>query len=187
MPEHIYEARARLAAGMCGEDEVNRVRLRHLREGEHAHVILQGLCRAAVRGLEAGGRCKPCRVYIIASPGSGIHTQLLSWLFPGCHVKDWKPIPSKLRGKLKAAADHLDAFFDKDPDGVLIYNDLAAAIGVEKKNFHNKIRKDARFQAALHSRDLEEIEGGTRGQKGVQAYVSPFAVEEGNDVYTNHP
>jgi len=184
LPEHTYEGRARLSAGMCNDDEVSQAQLKETKQGESAHVILQGLCRAAVRGLEVGGQCTPCRAYIIASPGSGI-PKLLSELFPGCHVNDWKPFSSKLKGKLKAAVDQLDAFFNEQPDAVVTYNDLAAAIGVERKNFKRTIRHDARFQQALQERCLEETEVGTRGQKGVRAFVSPFPVEEGSDVFTD--
>ena len=159
--------------------------LRAAKQGDSAHVILRGLCPASVRGLNADGHCKPCRAYIIASPSSGI-AQLLPKLFPGCHVKDWQPIPSKMKGKLKAAVDHLDAFFDEHlGDAVLTYNDLAAAIGVDRKNFKRTIRYDVRFQNALQERRLEEVEVGARGQKGVRAYLSPFPIEEGDDVYTD--
>lgn len=184
LPEHTYEGRARLSAGLCNEDDVSQAQLKETKQGENAHAILQGLCRASVRGQDATGRCKPCRAYIIASPGSGI-PKLLPELFPGSHVNEWQPIPSKLKGKLKAAVDHLDTFFAKHPDAVLTYNALAAAIGVQRKNFRRTIRHDARFQEAMQERCLEEVEVGTWGQKGVRAYVSPFPIEEDDKVYTD--
>ena len=72
-------------------------------------------------------------------------------------------------------------------DDVLTYSDLAAAIGVERRNFRRTIQKDARFQEALQERGLEETEIGARGQKGLRTYVSPFPVEDGSDVYTDAP
>ena len=183
-PEYVYEGLARLSAGKCDEEEVGPPLLRKVKKGEHAHAILQALCRTAVRGITKDGKCQPCQAYIIASKRSGI-PELLTKLFPGCALRDWTPTPRTLKGKLKLAVEYLDGFFDVDPTGILTFKELAFAVGMERKNFNRVIRHDQRFQDAIHARNLEEVEVGARRSKGLAALTSPFPVEECKGTYVN--
>src|SRR5262249_44930766 len=68
----FYEALKRLAAGRsANEGTVSKEELERTMVGEHAHAILQALCRGAVRRCD-GERCHPCDAYVIASVRSGI-------------------------------------------------------------------------------------------------------------------
>jgi hypothetical protein len=66
-----YEALARLASAYPSDEE----RIKQVTLGEHCHMILQALCRGAVRKC-VGNACPPARPYIIASRRSGIEEQL---------------------------------------------------------------------------------------------------------------
>lgn len=99
-----YEALGRLASrqpsveGLFPDDDTAEVRL-----GEHSHLILQALCRGAVRRCVDGG-CPPTHTYIIASRGSGI-PQSLADIFPGARVVPWRPVPKALKGKVAEAVE----------------------------------------------------------------------------------
>lgn len=101
-----YEALGRLASGKPSadgpfpDDDTARVRL-----GEHCHLILQALCRGAVRRCVDGG-CPPTHTYIIASRESGIQ-EALTGIFPGARVVPWRPIPKALKGKVAEALDYI--------------------------------------------------------------------------------
>jgi hypothetical protein len=67
-----YEAVKRLAAGLRPEKgSVSQSDLDLTMLGEHAHGILQALCRGSVRRCD-GDQSHPCQAYIIASVQSGI-------------------------------------------------------------------------------------------------------------------
>lgn len=81
-PGQLHESRGRLCADLPVEEgEYPADRRREIERGEHAHLILQALCRASVRQC-IGDQCAPCDAYIIASPQSGIK-DLLPSIFPG--------------------------------------------------------------------------------------------------------
>ena len=130
---------------------------------------------------QALGRCKPCRAYIIASPGSGIHRQLLSWLFPGCQLRKWQPVPEKLKGNVQRAIAQIDETFGEFCADVMTYKELCDDLDkMDVRNFRRTVRKRESFQKALQDRDLEETEIVENGRtlKGIQRVPNPFPVEE---------
>ncbi|WP_101069278.1 hypothetical protein [Roseovarius salinarum] len=183
LPEPVYEAQARLACGMDPEETVTPDRLEEIRQGEHAHAILQALCRGSVRGLQ-GDACAPCTAYIVASRASGI-PQMLPGIFPGCHVETWSPIRRELKGRVAEAVAHVDRVFRDDPEGVLLYSDLREALGLhDASNFRRTVRHAAAFQAALEDMGLEEtLVGSGNGRAGIRKATSVFTSDDDDDEF----
>ena len=69
--------------------------------GEHAHVILQALCRGRVRKSD-GAKCLPMEAYIVGATRHGIPAACRA-IFPNCDVRTWAPEGQQLHGKLAEA------------------------------------------------------------------------------------
>ena len=118
--------------GFRPDDEVAAIS-----KGEHAHHILQALCRGRVRQLD-GERCKDMRAYIIASKRSGI-ADLLPTIFPGCEVGIWRE-DDRVPGKVAEAIAYLEQRTCERALKVT-NGDIQAATGVSAKNFARLITK----------------------------------------------
>lgn len=152
-----YEALGRLSANKRAEDgEYPKESFRRIELGEHAHLVLQALCRGSVRVCQ-DGQCAPCDAYIIASSRSGV-VQALPTIFPGCTVKPWKPVRTILKGKIREAVDFIDDWFQKNPEEKFLpFKLVRAAIGVSNSgNFTHNIRRHEDFMEALVDRNIIE-------------------------------
>jgi hypothetical protein len=151
-----YEALARLAADKrpaqgCITPKVEE----EVTAGEHRHLILQALCRGSVRRCQ-GDMCAPCNAYIIAAARSGI-PETLPEIFPGCRVVKWQPVKKELSGKVKAAAEFVIDWFEKNPDGLLRFNVVQRAIRIaDAKNFKSDVRRHSDFIEALDNHGITE-------------------------------
>lgn len=181
LPDYGYEGLARLTAGTLEEDQVSPKRMTKIQVGEHAHVILQALCRASVRGTTADGKCKPCRAHIIASKRSGI-PELLPKLFPGSKQKAWQPFPEKTTNSVQRALDMIDEmlWLGFHPD-YITYKELCEELGIhDRSNFRKTVRNRATFQAGLSQRNLEEqdIKESGRTLKAIVPIESAFPTKK---------
>lgn len=107
-PTSVNEARGRGAKGLDPFRDLSEEEHREIRLGEVAHNILQAACRGALRKSE-GNQCpEGCTVWMIIStqPPNGIPQELLTRVFPGATVSDWRPF-LKLRGNTKKLTDLL--------------------------------------------------------------------------------
>jgi len=165
-----YEALKRLAAGRpAGQGAVSREELERVMVGEHAHAILQALCRGAVRRCD-GEHCHPCDAYIIASVRSGIYGALPS-IFPGCKIVSWCPIKRALKGHVSAAVDYLQRWADKAKQGdTLPFKQVFKALGLSSKVFKTEVRRHFDFTDA--TAELGIVEWG-KGQ-----YFNAFALAD---------
>jgi hypothetical protein len=149
-PASYREALGRLASGRrpsdgpFTDDELARITL-----GEHRHLLLQALCRGAVR-LCVEDRCAPCDAYLIASVRSGIRPAL-GEIFPGCKITDWRPIKRTLKGKLEETRRFVTGYFTTNPDhDRLRLKDVQKAIGEPyPSTFRNNIRRNPGLVTAL--------------------------------------
>jgi hypothetical protein len=185
LPEMTYEGQARLAANMPTITKLPKDMLTSVTHGEYADLVLQGLSRAAVRRSQ-GGRCSPCRAYIIASKRSGIGG-LLPRIFPGCKVRRWQPIPMELKGNVGKAVAHVEGFFEETTDGELLLKDLQKTLGIsDKANFNRTIRKHPEFIAALEDLGVEEVAtGSSRHCNALYRQQSSFPSEDDQDEEVN--
>ncbi|PDT87750.1 hypothetical protein CO669_23010 [Bradyrhizobium sp. Y36] len=161
-PEPAYEATGRASAALPSAsgafqwtDEVRR--------GEHAHGILQALCRGAVRRLQ-NGCCPASRAFIIAHKGSGIPA-LLAKVFPGASIGDWLPIPKPLKGHAETAFDYIISRVEADASEVIPPADVYRHLGVTKDNFKS-VRGQKNFRAALEAygvRETTDVDGQPPG------------------------
>jgi hypothetical protein len=164
----FYEALKRLAAGRpANKGNVTREELERVMLGEHAHAILQALCRGAVRRCD-GEHCHPCDAYIIASVKSGIPAALPS-IFPGCTVVRWQPLERSLKGHVKAAVELVEQWFKSaKPGDVLPFKQLSKELGITSHDFKHSVRRHPDFISAVS--ELGIVEWG----KGI--YFTGFTV-----------
>ncbi|WP_158547716.1 hypothetical protein [Rhodosalinus sediminis] len=172
LPDKVYEGRARLAAGLCDEDKLHPNVKQVVKEGEHMHGILQALCRASVRGVDAEGRCRPCRAYVIASNQSGI-AKLLPDLFPGCTVSAWEPFPQQMTSNVEKVIDLIDWLLKHEADlwDFIPFSWLRDELDFkDKANFRKTVLKRDCFSSAIAERGLEVAEAQVDGriQKGLR-------------------
>jgi hypothetical protein len=175
-PESYYEALGRMAqgrpssSGAFSEEELKRVCL-----GEHQNVVLQAVCRGAVRRCE-GDQCPNTDAYIIARTETGIPSSL-SRIFPGAVVVPWKPIKRALTGKVAEAITYLDRCFHGEPTAEVRPHVIMQHIGVsDRSNFRKTIRQHPDFIDALAERGIVEMPVG-RGVVFVRG-AALFADEE---------
>ena len=111
--------------------------------GEHRHLILQALCRGAVRRCVGEG-CPSTRAYIIASRKSGIAEELPD-IFPGARILPWRPVKKALRGKVAEAVQFITAQLASDPASVVTFRQVMAHLGWrDRKEFEHRIRRHQR-------------------------------------------
>lgn len=146
-----YEALKRLGTGVRpGDGEFSAYELKSFEIGEHANNILQALCRGAVRRSE-GDTCPPCNAYIIASVRSGI-PKALPAIFPDCQIRTWMPVIRTLEGEVKAAFKIVREWAKTaGPDDLLRFTAVANNLGMTRRAFKDRIRKNKAFQNAIAS------------------------------------
>jgi len=153
-PSH-YEALGRASAGIDAADDFLPEAYDEIVQGEHRHVILQAICRGAVRACQ-GDVCAPCHAYVIASGRSRIADELRT-VFPGCKVVAWTPRTEKLPGKVGQALDYITDRLDTEPEALVPFRDVMDAIGMaDRSNFRKVVRKDHRFIDRLQSLSIFE-------------------------------
>lgn len=155
-PKSYHEGLARLAKSYpAHKGSLSHRVLREVEAGENCHLILQALCRSAVRQMREGG-CPPVHAYLIASKRTGI-SESLPEIFPGSHIVDWNPIAREPRGKVADAIQFIVQRFSDQPNQELAYTDVREALGIkDRSNFNRTIRNHRDFRAALERLDLEE-------------------------------
>jgi hypothetical protein len=163
-PVSYHESLGRLCSGLRAADgpypEEER---RAIVRGEHRHLILQAVCRGTARQCE-GDQCRPCTVYMIASPRSGIEEDLQS-IFPGCAVTVWEGPPQPLRGKPLAAIDYLRGQFESGRIEIP-FSDVQAAIQMSDAGNFKRLRRSQGF-----ARELERLQLTERIGKPCSAFV----------------
>lgn len=177
-PETDYEMKARYCNGIANDEPVDKDLVQEMEAGELKHHILQALCRSSVRqgnGSDSGH----CNAYIIAPTRSGVR-DYLSDIFPGCHVRTWKPAKVKLTGKVADAMALVDDFFVNNPGGVYLYKDLREDLGVtDASNFNRRVRRHDSYKSELDRLGIEEVATGSRGHRNALAKKSsPFSPDE---------
>lgn len=139
-PPSYYEALTRLAAnhpssrGSVSEEDYREIEL-----GEHRHLILQAVCRGAVR-LCNGASCPRTDAYIIAAARSGIADELPK-IFPDCRVVKWLPLTTTPKGKAGKAQEFILKALAEGASDVPFTN-IKKHVGVpDAANFAKTIRK----------------------------------------------
>jgi hypothetical protein len=173
MPDYMYEALGRLAAGRpssSGSFEESGV----VRLGELQHGVIQALCRGAVRGF-VHGKCPRTDVYLVANRWSGL-PQSLGVVFPGADVVDWHPVAGKLKGQTEQAFDYIADRIEEDSAGLVTFKEVADHLGIDVKNL-KKIRRQPGFIAELHRLSIGELtdnDGNASGFKNMFRYYFGF-------------
>jgi hypothetical protein len=168
MRDSYYTALAHLAkkrhvkSGLVPKPEVETIM-----RGEHAHMILQALCRGRVRKSD-GAKCLPMDAYLIASTKSGIATDITR-IFPGCSVVPWTPVKKELSGYTKMAVAFVRRAVERGETWITlrsIYEDL----GIPRTNFNKLVRRRAEWNDAISELGLETDKGpqGTLGLRVVE-------------------
>lgn len=107
LPNVAYEALGRLSRALPSSASLEKKHRRDIEMGEHAHLILQSVCRGRVRQA-IGGNCGKADVWIIASADSGIPSMLSQRvIFPRSKVVPWQP--SGIVAPVTKVAEAIDA------------------------------------------------------------------------------
>lgn len=150
-----YDALKRLTTGRKAVDQVTKGELKETTLGEHAHLILQALCRGSVRQSD-GEHCHKSEAWIIAGRTSGIHDHL-PIIFPGCVVRPWRPIKRDLTGYPLAVLEYLRRWAASAQVGdVLSFRALQTALGIDRDGFRNGVRRCLELRSALSELGIEE-------------------------------
>ncbi|MCJ2186468.1 hypothetical protein [Novosphingobium beihaiensis] len=150
-PPATYEAIAMAASGL-GPVEASSLNVRDVETGEHAHNLLQALCRASVRKSIRGGTAR-CNAFLITSL-SDTET-FLETLFPGHSYAKWREgsIASEAVGK---AMELVDAHFATTGPSPMKKKDLRDAVGIkDASHFTRRVLQQPAFLHFLASRQLE--------------------------------
>ena len=158
-PSH-YEALGRLASALpSSRGRLADATTRQVTVGEHRHLILQALCRGAVRRCVGDG-CPPTHAYIIASRKSQIAEELPR-IFPGASIRLWRPVRKALTGKVAETVQFLTALLASAPSSLIRFPEVMSHIGwTDHKEFKRRIRHHADFIDALDDAGIEEWGSG---------------------------
>lgn len=167
-PDSGYEALKRLASGRRATDgRVTTDEMQETKLGEHAHLILQALCRGSVRKCD-GGHCHKAEAWIIAAKASGIRGHLPR-IFPGCAVTTWRPIPRGMEGLSATVFDYVKTWATTAKVGsVLSFRAIQKALGVTGREFQDQTRRGADGEGLREA--LEEIGVEEHGNKYTTGY-----------------
>lgn len=183
-----YEALGRLSArcpssdGRFPESTFNEVV-----RGEHRHLILQALCRGAVRKCN-GASCPLVHAYIIASPRSGIEKDLSS-IFPGARVVRWKPVKFDMKGKAGKAVKFVLETIEGGVSFVPFTAVKEHTDTRDRANFNRTIRRHEHFQEALAEHCIIEWpeKRPTGFMRAVDAYFGADNLEKDETKYLAEP
>lgn len=157
-----YDALKRVAAGRpSSQGAVTPAELARVVAGEHAHLVLQALCRGSVRKCD-GEYCGRMNAYVIASVRSGIPAALPR-IFPGCTVTEWRAVRRDPRGRVREALKEIDEWrqspLSSEP---LRFGYLANQLGMDPRDFHRDVRHHPVFVQELAERGVIEWGAGKR-------------------------
>jgi hypothetical protein len=158
-----YESLARLSRGAASDEQIDPGLLREIRRGEHAHLILQALCRGSVRKSRGSG-CHPCNAFIIAGPQSGIPQMLQNGsIFPAAKVVDWCPVTKEFPTKVKQAFDYLTQLLQGYGDSVTFAEAMRAIEVNNRGNFSSSIVDYPGFCDELAKKGIRVVRKRGRG------------------------
>jgi len=157
-----YEALKRLAAGRrASAGDVTKAEREEVELGEHAHLILQALCRGSVRKSD-GEHCHKAEAWVIASVRSGMPDAIPA-IFPGCVVKRWSPVRKNLKGDAAAVCDAVESWTKTAKVGnVLTFRSLQRSLGIDPHPFRTTLRRSVPLLFELASLGVEEWGKGQR-------------------------
>lgn len=143
-----YEAMARGSMGLKSDQSLEKKHYDEIMRGERADVILQAVCRGAVR-KPLGDGCQPCDLYIIAARKQGIE-DLLPIVFPGCKsIVDWSPVERELPKRVAEARRYIVEWLGKHPSERLRFSEVYGHFGMDKSNFYKDVYNHPDFEGAL--------------------------------------
>jgi hypothetical protein len=157
--EPTYHCFTRLSLGLPSDKPLSQEHLRRIKHGEHANVILQAVCRGAMR-KSVGDGCGRCDVYIIADPRSGIPQKIENGsIFPGARVVDWTGVETKLTGKVAEAIKIIDTEVVAKRTTMTVPELRCAMANPSASNFRKAILQHRHFLSALAQRGVELVPG----------------------------
>ncbi|MER9351620.1 hypothetical protein [Mesorhizobium sp. M0227] len=164
-----YIARARMSSGIRSEEQVKADVLRKVKDGEHADMILQAVCRGAVRKSVANS-CGKCDVYVIADPQTGIPAMLEGKegaieIFPGCTAVDWSPVERELNGHVGKSVELIVQHFMDNPGLREKLKSPTARdwLGLDVHDWNSDVLGHRDFEGALAARGIRLTRARGRG------------------------
>ena len=152
-PHSAHRALAHLAQDRdVSRGPVSAADVARVERGEHAHVMLQALCRGRVRKSD-GAKCLPMDAYIIGATRHAIPAAVRT-IFPGCDVKTWMPGGSVLRGKMAEAMAIVEDAMAPGGPGWIAYATVRNSMTppMDKANFRRNIVNHPDWHDAISGR-----------------------------------
>ncbi len=160
-----YEALARASATLKTADgAITDEQLRDMKYGEHAHHLLQAICRGSVRKSEGAG-CPESRVWIITSPWTMIEKKLDD-IFTHCKVESWNTSLEALKGLQQKAYEYILEKIEANNESIVSVPALNVRkhLGTPQSNFKRDIIRNVTLNDSL------AIRGVFGEQKGNKHY-----------------
>lgn len=160
-----YESLGRLSQQLKSNEILAEDDYDQIVAGEHAHFILQALCRGSVRKCD-GVKCAPCDAYIIADPRSGIPAMLRDGtIFPGCSVVECAPVKKELSGRVASAIAYISACLCEGGEKKVTLSDVRKHLKVnDRSSFSKEVIGHRNFKVALAEHGIVLV--AQKGQNG---------------------
>lgn len=160
-PSSYYESVGKLSRAMAPEKRLERQHRREIELGEHAHLILQAVCRGAARKA-IGHKCGKADVWVIASEKSGIPS-ILGTIFQEATILDWKPTAENekpLKGRANDTANLIVNHFERsNGKGTLYARSVRDRLNIKKDDFNQSILRHNDFLPYLEQRGIRYNSG----------------------------
>lgn len=159
-PSSYHEALGKLSRAMAPDEGLNKQYRREIEQGEHAHLILQAVCRGTARKA-IGNKSGRADVWIIAAEKSGI-PNLLGTIFPRSKIVPWMPVAAT--GRVGDAINVLTNWA-KGPERRLAVSEFRTMAGEkDKDNFNKRVIRTDEFNLAQKKLGLRYVPAkGSRG------------------------
>jgi Primase C terminal 2 (PriCT-2)/RepB DNA-primase from phage plasmid/Type III restriction enzyme, res subunit len=169
-----YEATGRAASGLKSNVKFDHRDYNEIRNGEHASDILQAVLRGSARGCDQH-RCKPCDVYVIAAPQTGVPDLLESgFIFPRAVVKRFLPIYKEPRGRVKEAVDFIVKEMKTKEE--LRSTPVIEGLNMDRHDFNKDVLNHPDFEPALNKKGI--VVDRKRGKSGAVYKKENVELEE---------
>lgn len=167
-PASYHEALARACVMQDPDDKViDLEEIEELERGEHADLVLQGLCRAGIRRGSQGGSTA-CEAYLVATKKSGIKA-LLATIFPGCTIKTWKPVAPKLPLQPRKTLRYLTTWAaTAEVGGTIRFVEVYQDLGINQDVFRKQVRGHEGLIQALSKLGIQEDRSGIKVTKYIK-------------------
>jgi hypothetical protein len=170
-----YEALARASATLrTSTGTIDDAELNRFKTAEHAHHLLQAVCRGRVRKAVGAG-CPESRVWLIAPKGV-IPDAVLNNIFPNCNIQKWD-VHEELKGTRERSYKYILGRITSHNSSVSALA-VRKHLGMTQSNFKRDVLQNDTFIHALEHRKIRlEIRGNNRFYFSDYSYLDDITAD----------